>query len=234
MEGRVNDKSRRQRVDGDVSRREFLGKPAREADNASLGRGIRDGAIAAAVAPGHRGHIDDPPAAAHVFQNLPRAVKRAGKVDVNHLMPMRVGHLINVDAADQMPGVVDQNVNAAAQIISRRCCHHLHLAAVGGVQLEHLGSASLPAHLPQGLLGFINMGIISDSDICAALTESFGDAGADADIPARYQGRSACQVDSHSESFSLILSNYICYYRTIKYSPARTFLSRDESKTSPK
>src|SRR3989441_950402 len=103
-------------VDRDGVRRQLLGHDLGEADHAELRRRVGAAAGGAALAR-HRGHVDDPPAAArqHVRDHGAAHQERALEIDIDDEVPRLLWHLPEQATIGTVRGggVVDEHIDAA-------------------------------------------------------------------------------------------------------------------------
>ncbi len=125
----------RDRVDADAAAPPRDGQLARQPHQACLARGVRGvlRSVHGGLDAGDRRHVDDAPVLAlqHVAAGRLRTEKRAGEVDVDHLLPLVERHLLGGRA----PGharVVDEDVDVAVGR-DRLVDHRLHLVGLGDV-----------------------------------------------------------------------------------------------------
>ncbi len=188
VEGGFGDEAGGQGVDRDPLGGQFLGQPPGQTDHPGLAGCIGNRAVAATVAPGQGGHVDDAPALGHKGQHGPGDVKSAGQVDVDHLVPVGVVHLQDRHPADQVAGVVDQNIDLAIQGGGGLGHHLIDLGALCGVEVEGLCRSTLFQNTIHRSLGSGLVRIVGQDHVDPARGQGFGDPRPDANIAAGDEG----------------------------------------------
>ena len=132
------EKTRANRVDGDVVVAPFRRQRAGEVDHRAFGRVVSDGlhALRVAVQPGNGGDVDDAPALVRnhaVFGEVLAQNEIAAHIEVHHLVPGR-HRVVFGGRAPAGPGVVDQNIypSHALQRFIGEAANVFFFAAVGG------------------------------------------------------------------------------------------------------
>ena len=135
--GRIGaDEARRDVVDRDVPRSEFVRELTRQADLPGLGARVSLNASQADAETGAAGDVDDPAVAflLHAGRNRLRHEECAGQIDVEDGLPILLRDLFKraAELAAHAAGIVDQNVDCPGVWLDRRD-RGLHRVAVTDV-----------------------------------------------------------------------------------------------------
>ena len=153
-------------VDADAAGAEFLGHSAGEAEHRRLAAGVDGGPGAAAVTGGLGGDVDYAPFV-HIFEDFARAEPAALEVEVHEGLVPRFVLLLDLLAADDAAGVVDKDVNLAAEGRRGLFEQPFDLVALAYVGLDEDGLAAGFAHQFKGLERLILVVAIVDTNFCA-------------------------------------------------------------------
>jgi hypothetical protein len=129
---------------------------------------------------GERGHGDDPAAARllQVRDRRPHGPERRAEIDVHHRGVVIVGHRLDALAADQMPGVADQDVQPAEEL-GRSRDQRVDLGGVGDIGLQDGRPAAELGDQLAGLLGLVGRVAVMHDDLGPGLRQAEGDGGTD-------------------------------------------------------
>ena len=103
-------------------------RPSSDVDRVRPGDGVLGGRVGRGVRPRHvrrnRPIVDDAAAARllifHQPERVLRAQKRAGQVDVDHVLPLIDGEIFERDGRRESPGVVEQEIEPAEPLLRPR------------------------------------------------------------------------------------------------------------------
>src|SRR5215471_13249082 len=194
------DYARRDRVDGNVARRQLDRERARQCIDRALARRIVRLTASALVA-GDRGKIDDLPGALrnHVRNHRPRHVEDAANIGVEHAAQVVVTHAGERNIADD-PGVVHQHVDATRPF--RHLLDRIRTrGAVADVDLCRLHRLPRSLRAVDDLFGRLAIAAKEERDVAPFAPEQLDDRAPDATAAASHDHRLArkCGIDLHPE-----------------------------------